>query len=175
MRYSDEQIDEVIQSYLRTKNKSYVSKKYKINLHTVRYWIDRYEAEKKLEEYAKELASKAMVLKYYDEVKNYDEKNYGINSYALVAKKFGLPIENIKDILDDYRDEIFFLTPEFKKIKQELNRLLPFFAKAYEETDSYLILEKVLLIEMYLGKDDDYVLEKYNAPYYLVNRVRKSF
>ncbi|MBF4453904.1 hypothetical protein IRT38_00550 (plasmid) [Acinetobacter sp. SK-43] len=164
MRYSDEFIDEVVKSYLRTKNKSFVSKKYNINLHTVRYWIERYENDLKIKDYAKELAEKAVVLAYYDEVKSYD----------LVAKKFDLERNEVKKILEDYRDEIFYLTPKFREIKAEFRRLLPFFTKVYEKNHSLMVLEKVLLIEMYLGRTDDYLLEKYNPSSYLLDKVRKS-
>lgn len=164
MRYSKEFIEEVVQCYLRVDNKSYVSRKYNLNLHTVRYWVDQYEKEKYIEAYAKKLAKMSEILNFYEQT----------GDYNLVAEKYDINKEKVKDVLDEYKTELHFLTPNYKKLKRELLRLLTIFSKAYNRTKSIFVLEKVILIELCLGKDDDYIISTYNPSLILLDKVKKT-
>lgn len=164
MRYSKEFIDEVVQCYLRVDNKSYVSRKYNLNLHTVRYWVDQYEKEKNIDAYAKKLAKMAEILKFYEET----------GDYNLVSEKYNIKPEKVEEVLDEFKTELHFLSPNYKRIKRELLRLLTIFSKAYNRSKSLFVLEKVILIELCLGKDDEYIISKYNPSLSLLDKVKKT-
>ena len=164
MRYSKEFIEEVVQCYLRVDNKSYVSRKYKLNLHTVRYWVNQYEKEKNIDVYAKKLSKMSEILNFYEQT----------GDYNLVAEKYDINKEKVKDVLDEYKTELHFLSPNYKKLKRELLRLLDIFSEAYDRSKSIFVLEKVILIELCLGKDDDYIISKYNPSLTLLDKVKKT-
>ncbi len=164
MRYSKEFIEEVVQCYLRVDNKSYVSRKYNLNLHTVRYWVNQYEKEKNIDVYAKKLSKMSEILNFYEQT----------GDYNLVAEKYDINKEKVKELLDEYKTELHFLSPNYKKLKRELLRLLDIFSKAYDRSKSIFVLEKVILIELCLGKDDDYIISKYNASLTLLDKVKKT-
>ena len=164
MRYSKEFIEEVVQCYLRVDNKSYVSRKYKLNLHTVRYWVNQYEKEKNIDVYAKKLSKMSEILNFYEQT----------GDYNLVAEKYDINKEKVKELLDEYKTELHFLSPNYKKLKRELLRLLDIFSKAYDRSKSIFVLEKVILIELCLGKDDDYIISKYNHSLTLLDKVKKT-
>ena len=164
MRYSKEFIEEVVQCYLRVDNKSYVSRKYKLNLHTVRYWVNQYEKEKNIDVYAKKLSKMSEILNFYEQT----------GDYNLVAEKYDINKEKVKELLDEYKTELHFLSPNYKKLKRELLRLLDIFSKAYDRSKSIFVLEKVILIELCLGKDDDYIISKYNPSLTLLDKVKKT-
>lgn len=164
MRYSKEFIEEVVQCYLRVDNKSYVSRKYKLNLHTVRYWVNQYEKEKNIDVYAKKLSKMSEILNFYEQT----------GDYNLVAEKYDINKEKVKELLDEYKTELHFLSPNYKKLKRELLRLLDIFSEAYDRSKSIFVLEKVILIELCLGKDDDYIISKYNPSLTLLDKVKKT-
>lgn len=164
MRYSKEFIEEVVQCYLRVDNKSYVSRKYKLNLHTVRYWVNQYEKEKNIDVYAKKLSKMSEILNFYEQT----------GDYNLVAEKYDINKEKVKELLDEYKAELHFLSPNYKKLKRELMRLLDIFSEAYDRSKSIFVLEKVILIELCLGKDDDYIISKYNPSLTLLDKVKKT-
>ena len=164
MRYSKEFIEEVVQCYLRVDNKSYVSSKYKLNLQTVRYWVNQYEKEKNIDVYAKKLSKMSEILNFYEQT----------GDYNLVAEKYDINKEKVKELLDEYKTELHFLSPNYKKLKRELLRLLDIFSKAYDRSKSIFVLEKVILIELCLGKDDDYIISKYNPSLTLLDKVKKT-
>lgn len=164
MRYSKDFIDEVVQCYLRVDNKSYVSRKYNLNLHTLRKWVNQYEKEKDKDSYAKKLAKFAEVVNYYNLT----------GDYNLVAHKYNIHPQKIEEVLDEYKSELHFLNPNYKEIKRELLRLLSIFTEAYNRTKSRFVLEKVVLIELCLGRDDRYIIEKYNPPIILLDKVKKT-
>ena len=164
MRYSKEFIEEVVQCYLRVDNKSYVSRKYKLNLHTVRYWVNQYEKEKNIDVYAKKLSKMSEILNFYEQT----------GDYNLVAEKYDINKEKVKELLDEYKTELHFLSPNYKKLKRELLRLLDIFSNAYDRSKSIFVLEKVILIELCLGKDDDYIISKYNPSLTLLDKVKKT-
>ena len=164
MRYSKEFIEEVVQCYLRVDNKSYVSRKYKLNLHTVRYWVNQYEKEKNIDVYAKKLSKMSEILNFYEQT----------GDYNLVAEKYDINKEKVKELLDEYKTELHFLSPNYKKLKRELLRLLDIFSKAYDRSKSIFVLEKVILIELCLGKDDDYIISKYNPSLTLLEKIKKT-
>ena len=164
MRYSKEFIEEVVQCYLRVDNKSYVSRKYKLNLHTVRYWVNQYEKEKNIDVYAKKLSKMSEILNFYEQT----------GDYNLVAEKYDINKEKVKELLDEYKTELHFLSPNYKKLKRELLRLLDIFSKAYDRSKSIFVLEKVILIELCVGKDDDYIISKYNPSLTLLDKVKKT-
>ncbi|MBP9786227.1 MAG: transposase [Acinetobacter sp.] len=164
MRYSKEFIEEVVQCYLRVDNKSYVSRKYKLNLHTVRYWVNQYEKEKNIDVYAKKLSKMSEILNFYEQT----------GDYNLVAEKYDINKEKVKELLDEYKTELHFLSPNYKKLKRELMRLLDIFSEAYDRSKSIFVLEKVILIELCLGKDDDYIISKYNPSLTLLDKVKKT-
>lgn len=164
MRYSKEFIEEVVQCYLRVDNKSYVSRKYKLNLHTVRYWVNQYEKEKNIDVYAKKLSKMSEILNFYEQT----------GDYNLVAEKYDINKEKVKELLDEYKTELHFLSPNYKKLKRELLRLLDIFSKAYDRSKSIFVLEKVILIELCLGKDDDYIISKYNPSLTLLDKIKKT-
>lgn len=164
MRYSKEFIEEVVQCYLRVDNKSYVSRKYKLNLHTVRYWVSQYEKEKNIDVYAKKLSKMSEILNFYEQT----------GDYNLVAEKYDINKEKVKELLDEYKTELHFLSPNYKKLKRELLRLLDIFSEAYDRSKSIFVLEKVILIELCLGKDDDYIISKYNPSLTLLDKVKKT-
>ena len=164
MRYSKEFIEEVVQCYLRVDNKSYVSRKYKLNLHTVRYWVNQYEKEKNIDVYAKKLSKMSEILNFYEQT----------GDYNLVAEKYDINKEKVKELLDEYKTELHFLSPNYKKLKRELMRLLDIFSKAYDRSKSIFVLEKVILIELCLGKDDDYIISKYNPSLTLLEKIKKT-
>ena len=149
MRYSKEFIDEVLECYLRVNNISYVSRKYNLNLHTVRYWIEQYEKEQEIQKYAEELAHKAQVVQYFDEVGDYD----------LVSEKFGIARSKVEKVLEEFKEELHFKTPDYKRVKRDLVKLLSVFTKAYNKNKSGSVLEKIVQVELCLGKSDDYVKE----------------
>ena len=164
MRYSKEFIEEVVQCYLRVDNKSYVSRKYKLNLHTVRYWVNQYEKEKNIDVYAKKLSKMSEILNFYEQT----------GDYNLVAEKYDINKGKVKELLDEYKTELHFLSPNYKKLKRELMRLLDIFSEAYDRSKSIFVLEKVILIELCLGKDDDYIISKYNPSLTLLDKVKKT-
>ncbi len=164
MRYSKEFIEEVVQCYLRVDNKSYVSRKYNLNLHTVRYWVNQYEKEKNIDVYAKKLSKMSEILNFYEQT----------GDYNLVAEKYDINKEKVKELLDEYKTELHFLSPNYKKLKRELMRLLDIFSEAYDRSKSIFVLEKVILIELCLGKDDDYIISKYNPSLTLLDKVKKT-
>ena len=164
MRYSKEFIEEVVQCYLRVDNKSYVSRKYNLNLHTVRYWVNQYEKEKNIDVYAKKLSKMSEILNFYEQT----------GDYNLVAEKYDINKEKVKELLDEYKTELHFLSPNYKKLKRELLRLLDIFSEAYDRSKSIFVLEKVILIELCLGKDDDYIISKYNPSLTLLDKVKKT-
>ena len=53
-------------------------------------------------------------------------------------------------------------------------RLLDIFSEAYDRSKSIFVLEKVILIELCLGKDDDYIISKYNPSLTLLDKVKKT-
>lgn len=164
MRYSKEFIDEVVQCYLRVYNKSYVSRKYNLNIHTLSHWVDKYEKEKNIDVYAKKLARLAEVVNYYEET----------HDLLLVAEKYNIDPLKVEDVIEDYKNELLFLSPKHKKIKAELLRLLSIFSKAYKRSQNIYVLEKVILIELCLGKDDEYIMDKYNPSLALLKKVKKT-
>ena len=164
MRYSKEFIDEVVQCYLRVDNVSYVSRKYNLNIHTVRYWVNRYEKEKNIDLYAKKLSKMSEIVNFYEQT----------GDYNLVAEKYDINKETVKELLDDYKAELHYLSPNYKKLERELLRLLAFFSGVYDRTKSIFVLEKLILIELCLGKDDDYIISKYNASLTLLDKVKKT-
>lgn len=164
MRYSKEFIEEVVQCYLRVDNKSYVSRKYNLNLHTVRYWVNQYEKAKNIDVYAKKLSKMSEILNFYEQT----------GDYNLVAEKYDINKEKVKELLDEYKTELHFLSPNYKKLKRELLRLLDIFSEAYDRSKSIFVLEKVILIELCLGKDDDYIISKYNPSLTLLDKVKKT-
>lgn len=164
MRYSQDYIDEVLQCYSRVQNISYVSRKYGLNIHTLRYWIEREKKVKDKEAYANHLAKIAEVLQYYNEVENYD----------LVAEKYEIERDNLEAVLQDYKDELHFKTRDYKAKKEELLNLLGVFSKAYSKNKSVNILEKLIQIELCLGNPDDYIIAKYDQPQSLLNKVKET-
>ena len=105
------------------------------------------------------------------EILNFYEQT---GDYNLVAEKYDINKEKVKDVLDEYKTELHFLTPNYKKLKRELLRLLTIFSKAYNRTKSIFVLEKVILIELCLGKDDDYIISTYNPSLTLLDKVKKT-
>lgn len=164
MRYSKEFIDEVLKCYLRVDNISYVSRKYNLNLHTVRYWIEQYEKEQNIQKYAEQLATKAEVVKYFDEVGSYD----------LVSEKYGIARSKVEKVLEEYKEELHFKTPDYKRVKRDLVKHLSVFTKAYSKNKTTNILEKIIQVELCLGNSDDYIISKYNPSKTLLNKVKKS-
>lgn len=154
MRYSKVFIDEVVQCYLRVGNKSFVGAKYNIDLQTLTKWVARYETNKELNSDSERLDKIAEIICFYNEVRNYD----------LVAQKYGFKPKKTPEILANYSFELICKCKYFSKYHNELNRLLLIFTKAYKSTNSSLVLEKVVLLELLLGAKDGNVLKKYNLP-----------
>lgn len=164
MRYSQDYIDEVLQCYSRVQNISYVSRKYDLNIHTLRYWIEREKKVKEKEAYANHLAKIAEVVQYFNEVGNYD----------LVAEKYEIEPNKIETVLEEYKEELHFKTRDYKEKKGELLKLLGVFSKAYSKNKSENILEKLIQIEKCLGNLDDYIIAKYDLPQSLLNKVKET-
>lgn len=165
MRYSKEFIDEVVQCYFRVNNKNFVKKKYKINAITLNKWIVLYEQNKESNQYAKRLEKIEQVLAYYNDVKDYD----------LVAKKFKLKHSDIESLLSEYRLELLWRTPNFEKIRDELKQLSSFLTKAYKRNNSSLILEKIVLIDLLLGRSDDDVITRNNISMNTLNIIKEYY
>lgn len=165
MRYLPEFIDEVVQCYFRVNNKNFVKNKYKITAITLNKWIVRYEQNKESNQYAKRLEKIEQVLAYYDDVKDYD----------LVVKKFKLKHSGIENLLYEYRLEVLWKTPNFAKIRDEFKGLYSFLTKAYKKNKSSLILEKIVLIDLLLGRSDEDVITRNNISKNTLNIIKEYY
>jgi transposase-like protein len=162
MRYSKEFIEEVVQCYIRVGNKSFVSAKYNIVLQTLNKWVTRHETNKELNSYSERIEKIKEIISYYNEVLNYD----------LVAQKYGFKPKKTPEILSNYKLELIWKSKNYSHYHNELKRLLLVFKQAYRRSNSALVLEKVILLELLLGAKDEYILDNYKVSNLLLNRIK---
>lgn len=135
---------------------------YKIDFQTLTKWVTRYETNKELSSYSERLDKIKEIISYYNEVLDYD----------LVAQKYGFKPKQTPEILANYKLELIWKSKNFSKYHNELKRLLLVFTQAYKRSNSSLVLEKVVLLELLLGANDEYILKKYNLQISLLKRIK---